>query len=288
MKNKKFVAKLILSLFALFYLSPFLMTAVYAFSREWGKTILPKGWTVHWFQTLFQDPAFAQAVLRSLLLALAVLVMVLMVMIPSVLVIILHFPKLDAYMRGMSLMPYAIPGVILVTALLKTYAKLGLSMLIVLGGALFIGALPIMYLGIRNSLLAINTKGLMEAGQTLGASPFTIVKFVILPNVRIGVVLSSVMIFSGLFGEYVLTNLLLGGRFETLRIYMLRRMNENGHLASAVMVFYFICIMLIGLLINHLSHRQRQGMSYQKKRRPQTKEQVIGSTIKEEVVEWRI
>ncbi|WP_314059363.1 ABC transporter permease subunit [uncultured Vagococcus sp.] len=281
MKQKIYASKLVLSLFGLFYLSPFIMTAVYALSREWGKTILPKGWTFYWFQTLFQDADFGLAVLRSAFLALIVLAVVLVVLIPSVLVIVLNFPKLDNYMQGMSLMPYAIPGVILVTALLKTYSKLEVSMLIVLGGALFISALPIMYLGIRNSLLAINTKELMEAGQTLGASGFTIIKQVILPNIRIGVVLSSVMIFSGLFGEYVLTNLLIGGRFETLRIYMLRRMNENGHLASAVMVFYFICIMLIGLLINHLSHRQRQQLKPLKKRDKQI-ETSTGQLLKEE------
>lgn len=255
-KKKTGGSKVILGLFALFYLSPFLMTTVYALSKEWGKTILPKGWTFEWFITLFRDPAFGQAVLRSALLAIGVLAVVLVVMIPSVLIIVLYFPKLDVYMQGMSLMPYAIPGVILVTALLKTYARLGISMLVVLVGALFITSLPLIYLGIRNSLLAINTRELIEAGQTLGASSFTIIKQVILPNIRIGVVLSSVMIFSGLFGEYVLTNLLIGGRFETIRIYMLRKMNQNGHLASAVMIFYFVCILLIGLLINYLSHRQ--------------------------------
>lgn len=281
-KNSQRVAKVILTLFGLFYLSPFVMTAIYAFTQEWSKTIIPTGWTLVWFQTLFTDPAFGQAVLRSLLLATIVLVVVLIIMIPSVLVIILHYPKIDVYMQGLSLMPYAIPGIVLVTALLKTYAQLGVSMLIVLGGALFISSLPFIYLGIRNSLLAINTKQLIEAGQTLGASSFTIVKQVILPNIRIGVVLASVMIFSSFFGEYVLTNLLIGGRFETVRIYMLRRMNENGHLASAVMVFYFLCIMLIGLAINYLSRRQRQQFAQKKKAAQPLLQSVNTQILKEE------
>lgn len=257
-KKSALGAKIILSLFGLFYFAPFFMTTIYAFTRQWSKSLMPKGWTLKWFQTLFTDLAFGQAVLRSLLLSTIILIAVLIVMIPSVLVMVIYFPKIDVYMQGISLMPYAIPGIVLVTALLKTYAQLNVSMLVVLGGALFVTSLPIMYLGIRNSLLAINTKQLIEAGQTLGASSITIVKQVIIPNIRIGVVLASVMIFSGFFGEYVLTNLLIGGRFETLRIYMLRRMNENGHLASAVMVFYFVCIMLVGLSINYLSRRQRK------------------------------
>lgn len=178
-------------------------------------------------------------------------------MIPSVVIIYLNYPKLDRALQSISLLPYAIPGVILVTALLKTYSKTGISMFVVLCGALFIS--PIMYMGIRNSLQAINTKQLIEAGHMLGANTLTIIFKVVLPNLRVGIVLSSIMVFSGIFGEYVLTNLLIGGRFETLRIYMLRRMNENGHLASAVMVCYFILIFLMGIIMYKLSNKQKHS-----------------------------
>lgn len=245
----------------LFYITPLLMTGLYAFSESWGKTVLPDKLTIHWFAVLFKDPYFLQAVLRSFMLSIGMLIVILALMIPSVFLLFLYFPKLDKVVQSLTMMPYAIPGVILVTALLKTYSKSAIPMLVVLGGALFISCLPVMYMSIRNSLIAVNTKELMEAGAMLGAHPFSIIVKVILPNLRIGIVLSSLMVFSGLFGEYVLTNLLVGGRFETLRIYMLRRMNENGHLASSVIVIYFIVLMLVGLSINYLSHKQKSKSS---------------------------
>lgn len=255
-KNHRIFSYIVITLLGIYYLSPLVMTAVYAFGDEWGKSLLPNNFTLKWFGELFSDQAFFLSIGRSLILSIIVLFVILIVMIPSVIIIYLNYPKLDQALQSVSLLPYAIPGVILVTALLKTYSKTGISMFIVLCGALSIS--PIMYMGIRNSLQAINTKQLIEAGQMLGANTITIIFKVVLPNLRVGIVLSSIMVFSGLFGEYVLTNLLIGGRFETLRIYMLRRMNENGHLASAVMVCYFVLIFLMGIIIYRLSNRQKK------------------------------
>ena len=42
----------------------------------------------------------------------------------------------------------------------------------VLVGGLFIGSLPFMYQGVRNSLESVQTKRLMEAAEILGANKF--------------------------------------------------------------------------------------------------------------------
>lgn len=254
-RNHRLFSYIIITILGIYYLTPLIMTGVYAFGDEWGKSLLPTNFTFHWFNELFNDQAFFLSIIRSFILSTIVLVIILIVMIPSVIIIYLHYPKIDKLLQSISLLPYAIPGVILVTALLKTYSKTGVPMFVVLCGTLLIS--PIMYMGIRNSLQAINTKQLIEAGQMLGSNMITIIFKVVLPNLRVGIVLSSIMVFSGVFGEYVLTNLLIGGRFETIRIYMLRRMNENGHLASAVMVCYFVMIFLSGIIIYYLSNKQK-------------------------------
>ncbi|HGF8283681.1 TPA: ABC transporter permease, partial [Enterococcus faecium] len=164
----------------------------------------------------------------------------------------------NRWLEKLLLLPYALPGVILVTALLRTYAKTGISMFVVLVGALFITALPIVYLSLNNQMRLINLKELVDAAETLGAPMSTIIIQVLFPNIRIGATLVSLMIFSSVFGEYMLTNLLIGGRFQTVRIYMLRRMNENGHLASAVMVLYLLFMVGIALTTFMLTNRQKQ------------------------------
>ncbi|OTP52202.1 hypothetical protein A5884_001403, partial [Enterococcus sp. 7D2_DIV0200] len=124
-RNHRLFSYIIITILGIYYLTPLIMTGVYAFGDEWGKSLLPTNFTFHWFNELFNDQAFFLSIIRSFILSTIVLVMILIVMIPSVIIIYLHYPKIDKLLQSISVLPYAIPGVILVTALLKTYSKTG-------------------------------------------------------------------------------------------------------------------------------------------------------------------
>lgn len=262
---KKVVVTLILSLFALYYLSPLLATFFYASSTSWEKSILPDDFTLQWFVQLLSDSAFLFAVGRSLLLASLMSLVVFVILVPTMIWIHLYFPRWDQTLQKIVLLPYAIPGVILVTALLRTYSKSNIPMFFVLLGALFISMLPIVYLGISNQMKLVNMKELVEAAETLGVPMFPIIRSVLIPNLKVGTTLVSLMVFSSVFGEYMLTNLLIGGRFETLRIYMLRRMNENGHVASAVMILYFLFLLATAFSIFYFNKKQTKKVVVKEK-----------------------
>ncbi len=89
-------------------------------------------------------------------------------MVPTVFLVYMYFPKVDDFMKGLVLMPYAIPGVILATGLLRMYSGSVIPMYAVLVGGLFIGSLPFLYQGVRSSLESVQTKKLMEAAEILG------------------------------------------------------------------------------------------------------------------------
>lgn len=261
---KKKLVMIIFFCFGLYYFLPFLGTVLYASSTSWGKTILPDDLTLKWFSQLLREQAFLLAVGRSLILAVLVLLLTLGLMIPTIIWIYLFAPRVNKAMEKIVLLPYAIPGIILVTALLRTYSKTELPMFLVLVGALFINTLPIVFLGITNQMRLINLRELIDAADTLGASTKTVLFQVVFPNIRIGAILVSLMVFSSVFGEYMLTNLLIGGRFETVRIYMLKRMNENGHLASAVMVMYFLLMTVIAWATFVIANRQKKKSWHRK------------------------
>lgn len=261
---KKKLVMIIFFCFGLYYFLPLLGTVLYASSTSWGKTILPDDLTLKWISQLLRDQAFLLAVGRSLILAVLVLLLTLGLMIPTIIWIYLFAPRINQVMEKIVLLPYAIPGIILVTALLRTYSKTELPMFLVLVGALFINTLPIVFLGITNQMRLINLRELIDAAATLGASTKTVLFQVVFPNIRIGAILVSLMVFSSVFGEYMLTNLLIGGRFETVRIYMLKRMNENGHLASAVMVMYFLLMTVIAWATFVIANRQKKKSWHRK------------------------
>ena len=166
-KKKNIGTYLILTIFGLYMIFPFISTGLYATSTEWSNTILPRDFTFKWFIELMQDPNFTSAVLRSITLTLITLIVVLVIMVPTVFLVYLYFPKVDNFMKGLVLMPYAIPGVILATGLLRMYSGTAIPMYAVLIGGLFIGSLPFMYQGVRNSLESIQTKVLIESAEIL-------------------------------------------------------------------------------------------------------------------------
>ncbi|MFT8364190.1 MAG: ABC transporter permease subunit [Sporolactobacillus sp.] len=254
-------SSIIIGLFIAFMCLPLAATLVYSFSTEWGKSLLPSGFTCDWYAALYRDPAFLMAVLHSLLLTVLTLAIVLIILVPSIVLIALYLPKYDRYLKATILLPYAIPGVILATALMRTYTDAPIPLLLILSGGLFIYSLPFMYQSVRSSLREIDGIALLEAAELLGASKWRALLQIIFPNIRIGIMVGSLLTFSAFFGEFQLTNMILGGQFETIRIYMLRVMQINGHLASAVVITYLLLLGLIGGCIVRLTHLQKRRVS---------------------------
>ena len=76
--------------------------------------------------------------------------------------------------------------------------------------------------------------------------------------------------FSMLFGEFVVANMLIGGSFETVQIYLYQIMKQTGHLSSALVLIYVLIMTLICAAVIRLT----DGQSTQQAERRQTHEPV--------------
>ena len=63
-----------------------------------------------------------------------------------------------------------------------------------------------------------------------------------------------------LFGEFVVANLLIGGSFETVQIYLYLIMKQTGHLSSAVVVIYVFIMTIICAAVMKLSSGKKENM----------------------------
>jgi putative spermidine/putrescine transport system permease protein len=228
---------------------PLAATLLYAFATKWHTTILPEGLTVKWFAQLYSDPRFLEALGRTLMVTVGTMVLAVLVTVPAVFTVIVYLPNYEKVLQILVMLPYAIPGVVAAVGLIRAYAGGPVPMLVVLVGSYFVSILPFMYQGIRNSLGAVQANVLVDAAELLGATKAQAFWQVIVPNILPGIFVSSLLSFSVLFGEFVLTNLLVGGYFETIQIYLYRRMSESGHLSSAIVVSYFLLIAVLGSVI---------------------------------------
>ncbi|RUS43921.1 ABC transporter permease [Cohnella sp. AR92] len=247
------------SMLLVYLLLPLAATAVYAFAREWQNTLLPKSWTLDWFGSMFRDTRFLEALWNSLYLCAISVGLSLIVMIPAVFVLTVYAPRLESLMKGIVVLPYAVPGVVAAVGLIRTYSSgpidiSGTTYLLI--GAYFVAILPYMYQGIRNSLLTVSAPELMQAAGLLGAGPIRAFLTVVLPNIAPGIVVSTLLSFSVLFGEFVLTNMLVGAHIQTIQVYLYQRVGESGHLASAIAIAYFVFILIVSMALMKLGQRR--------------------------------
>jgi putative spermidine/putrescine transport system permease protein len=106
-----------------------------------------------------------------------------------------------------------------------------------------------MYRSIMNSLEAIDARGLTEAAESLGAKPWRVLLFVIVPNIKSGVVNGALLVFSTVLAEFTLANLLVGTRLKTFPIYLVEFTRFDARQASALAVISFVFAWVISLLV---------------------------------------
>lgn len=122
-------------------------------------------------------------------------------------------------------------------------------------GSYILGGIPMIQLGTRNALSAINARTLMESAEILGSSKFDAFMKIILPNIKDGIIASALFRFSSLFGEFGTLNLLVGGAFPNIQIFLRQNMTRNGHYTSAIVISYFVIVTIMTIIGLNLTHR---------------------------------
>lgn len=252
------IVNLLIFICILIYLAvPLFATGLYALSTSWNHTILPEGLTFKWILQLVQDEHFLMAFGRSILLSgLSVLLSIILV-IPAICIILLYYPKLEKWLQLIVVLIYSFPGIILSVGLIRLYSGTFMPLLVVIVGVYIVLILPYMYQGTKNALSNVQGRQLMDAAELLGASKWTAFRKVLLPAIYPGIFVATLLSFSILFGEFVLINLIVGAKFKTLQIYLMEKLQESGHIASAIVLIYVILMSILTLSIAKISSKMK-------------------------------
>lgn len=214
----------------------------------WGATILPDGFTLKWFVALFTDLRFLVSLQRSFAIGIVSLLVSMFVIIPSIVISAYYFPKVLKVIEFISLLPFMVPAVVLAVGLLNVYSGVNVRVFgvpLIIIGAYFSVAFPFIYRGIKNSLDALHLKSLVETVNILGGTNFEAFRYVILPNLKKGIMSSGILSFAILLGEFMYANLLIGGSFETLQVYLYNMKGKSGHFTSAMVTLFFLFIFAV-------------------------------------------
>ena len=171
-----------------------------------------------WF--VFRDPRFASSLIYSGLVGVATIVISIVLIVPTAYWVRLRVPRLRPYVEFITLLPFVIPPVILVFALLRAFSGApvqltgsheGLNVLVV--AAYVVLSFPYMYRAVDSGLQAIDIRTLTEAAQSMGAGWGRILWAVILPNLRVALLSGSFLTLAIVIGEYTIASFLVRPAF---------------------------------------------------------------------------
>lgn len=236
--------------FLLYLLVPLLATVAFSFAQRWDRSILPEGLTLDWWIAVFGRRAFTSALQHTLVVSLAAMATSILLVTPTAYWVHLRAPRAKPWVELMTILPFGIPGVVLALALIRTYARFGGGVVYspaMLVMACVVISLPFVYRPIATALSAVDIRTLTEAAQTLGAGWFAILRRIIIPNIMPGIISGGLLVFSLVFVEFTLANLLVGARYKTFPIYLVEFTRFDGRQASALAVMSFVIAWLTSL-----------------------------------------
>jgi putative spermidine/putrescine transport system permease protein len=242
----------LLALFVIFMIVPVIATAMFSVAIRWDRTIWPEGFTFAWWIKVTSRSAFHHALYNSFFVAAATVIISVVLMTPTAYLANTKLPRAKVWLDLLSMVPFGMPGVVLALGLLQLYSRVPLPLVNtanILIASYLVLTLPFMYRAVMNALESIDARTLREAAQSLGANPWLVFLRVILPNVLPGVVNGSLLVFSAVFAEFTLANLLIGTRFKTFPIYLVEFTRFDARQASALAVISFLVAWIVSLAI---------------------------------------
>lgn len=249
------ISAFILTLTLLYLSIPVVATIFYSFAGDWHKTVLPEYLTLKWYAQILSDSQVIWAIIRSVVLSGVATIAAMVITVPMIFAVLCFAPRLEKILQGLVALTYCLPGIILVVGLIRSYGGLGVNMLVVVVGAYILTLFPIIYQCTKNTLMSINVKQLLEAANLLGSGTFSFFLKIILPSMKNAMVLTALLSFSMVFGEFAIVNMLVGSNYETVQMVLYGLIKKSGHLASALSSCYFLLIGAITFFVIKLSSK---------------------------------
>jgi len=251
----------VFTVFGLFFVLPLLAMA------RWSLEGVKLGsWSVTaWRQIASYNsnegiPPLISAVEITLELAVITSAVMLVLVVPTMIWIRLRVRWLARTMEFLCLLPLTIPAIVLVVGLGPIYNKLAHLSLsaLMLFWVYVVLALPYAYRALAAGLNAMDATTLSEAARSLGASWFTVIVRVIVPNMWDGILNALLLTAALVLGEFTIAFLLLYVNLQ-VELYSISRNTPNAGVifstSVAALLFAFVL-----LLILSFAGRLRRGI----------------------------
>ena len=194
-------------------------------------------------------PALRQGFLASIGLAVLTPIVMLLLLVPTMTWVRLRLPGLSRTVEFICLLPLTVPAIVLVVGLTPVYAwvyyLLGSSTLW-LSLAYVVLVLPYAYRSLDAGLRAIDVRTLSEAARSLGASWFTVMRRIVLPNLRSAVLSASFLSVALVLGEFTIASLFSKKNLQ-VAMYELGKSDAKISVAVGLISLLFAFLVLFAM-----------------------------------------
>ena len=224
-----------------FMLSPLFLVMLFSFGKNNLASFPMKGVTLRWYETLFADDDFWQALGNSAILSSSVGVASIVVGTLAALMLARERERIATPILGLLTLPLMMPPLVLALALLTSYSALGfkLGLLTVIPGQLvFIQPFVILIVYAR---MASFDYAVIDSARDLGASPLRAFFTVTLPIIRPTIIGAALLAMALSLDEFIITYFTIGGSLTlpTMVWAMLRTSLDPDINALATIIITF-------------------------------------------------
>lgn len=235
--------------FAALVILPIVNMILAATSKGWfAPQLLPKVYTLEWFQRTFEIWELQNTLVNTFIIALLVILGSLLLAMPAAYVLARRDFVGKEVVRVMLLIPLLLPTLTYGISAARILYSVGLNDTHI--GIALLQMLPITpyVLLMLTGVIASIPLALEEQAQTLGANRFQVFRRVIIPLLRPGIVAAAAWAFAKSISEFALTFLVFGPQTRTLSVVLYSAYEASGSLPSdnaALTVWLFVPAVLM-------------------------------------------
>lgn len=249
-----------------YYLLPILSIAMASFTLQWNQWGLPRAAGLSGYSEFWSTGEFRRSLWVSLEIAPLAVVLTLVTVVPAAYAIHMSGSRVLKNIADVVVtIPLCLPSLILAVGLLQAYG----GKPIVLTGTIWIVVLghvvlssPFMYRSVSANLQMLDTRTLVEAARSCGASPFSTLLKVIVPNIGPGIASGALLTFTTSFGEYQLAKMVSGFANQTfpIKIWEASKRVTRVQFAMAfiAIVLAFAAFMAITIILSRSRIREEK------------------------------
>ena len=210
------------------------------------------------WKALGQDAQLRSAILTSLELAALTVLAMLILLVPTMVWVRLRIPGATRAIEFLCLLPLTIPALVLVVGLKPVFAWVtyffGDSAL-TLAFVYTVLVLPYAYRSIDAGLASIDVKTLSEAARSLGASWFTVMTRIIVPNIGSALLSAAFISVALVLGEFTVASLL---NYNNLQVVINLLGKSDGQVSVAASLASLIFAFLLLVLLSFVGRRSKR------------------------------